>query len=67
MREREVEKTPGVAQLRSMALFMSLLLEISHPESEQIYDCIIQLTRQLEFAEFTYGLPKYYNDFLIGL
>ena len=40
---------------------------VRDPRSEQIYDCLIQLTRQLEIAEFTYDLPKCYNDFPLGL
>ncbi|XP_022754258.1 pentatricopeptide repeat-containing protein At2g22410, mitochondrial-like isoform X2 [Durio zibethinus] len=68
MRERGVEKTPGCSSIEvDGTAYEFIVRDTSHPESEQIYDCIIQLTRQLEFAEFTCGLPKYYNDFLVGL
>ncbi|GMI89154.1 SLOW GROWTH 1 [Hibiscus trionum] len=67
MRERGVEKTPGCSSIEvSGTVYEFIVRDKSHPESEQIYDCLIQLTRQTEIAEFTYGLLKYYTDFLLG-
>ncbi|XVF19250.1 hypothetical protein REPUB_Repub11eG0093800 [Reevesia pubescens] len=65
MRERGVEKTPGCSSIEvNGTIYEFIVRDKSHPESEQTYDCLIQLTRQLEFAEFAYGLPIYYNGFL---
>ncbi|KAK9027329.1 hypothetical protein V6N11_067167 [Hibiscus sabdariffa] len=67
MRERGVEKTPGCSSIEfSGTVYEFIVRDKSHPESEQIYDCLIQLTRQMEFAEFTNGLPRNYSDFLLG-
>lgn len=68
MRERGVEKIPGCSSIEvNGAVYEFIVRDRSHPESEQIYDCLIQLTRQLEIAEFRYGLPQYYNEFLLCL
>ncbi|XVF69661.1 hypothetical protein PTKIN_Ptkin11bG0099600 [Pterospermum kingtungense] len=68
MRERGVEKIPGCSSIEvNGTVYEFIVRDKSHPKSEQIYDCLIQLTRQLEITEFTYGLPQYCNDFLLGL
>ncbi|KAK6247782.1 hypothetical protein QUC31_019347 [Theobroma cacao] len=68
MKERGVGKTPGCSSIElNGSVYEFIVRDKSHPETQQIYDCLIQLTRHLDFVEFTYGLPKCYNDFLLGL
>ncbi|KAG8479988.1 hypothetical protein CXB51_024966 [Gossypium anomalum] len=59
MRERGVEKTPGCSSIEvNGTVYEFIVRDKSHPESEKIYGCLIQLTRQSGFAEFTYGLSE---------
>lgn len=46
MEERGVEKTPGCSSIEVNGLLYEFIVrDKSHPELEQIYDCLVQLTR----------------------
>ncbi|OMO78085.1 hypothetical protein COLO4_24857 [Corchorus olitorius] len=67
MSDRGVDKTPGCSSIEvNGTVYEFIVRDKSHPKSDQIYDCLIRLTQHLEFVEFTHGLPKYNNDFLLG-
>lgn len=64
MRERGVDKTPGCSSIEVNGTVSEFIVrDHSHPESKYIYDCLIQLTRQLEFVECT---TNHEGDFLLG-
>lgn len=51
MEERGVEKTPGCSSIEvNGSVFEFIVRDESHPQSEQIFECLGQLTRQLEFV-----------------
>ncbi|KAF7119398.1 hypothetical protein RHSIM_Rhsim13G0222900 [Rhododendron simsii] len=51
MGERGVEKTPGCSSIEvNGSVFEFIVRDKSHPQSEQIFECLGQLTRQLEFV-----------------
>lgn len=52
MKERGVEKTPGCSSIEVNGIVSEFKIrDKSHPESGQIYECLIQLTKQLELVE----------------
>ena len=58
MRQRGVEKTPGCSSIEVNGIVYEFIVrDKSHPESEQIYECLIQLTRQLELVECMPDFP----------
>lgn len=67
MKERGVEKTPGCSSIEVNGIVYEFIVrDKSHPESEQIYNCLIQLTRQLEFSEFMLDIPLHSDDSLLS-
>ncbi|XP_058199362.1 pentatricopeptide repeat-containing protein At2g22410, mitochondrial [Rhododendron vialii] len=51
MGERDVEKTPGCSSIEvNGSVFEFIVRDKSHLQSEQIFECLGQLTRQLEFV-----------------
>ncbi|KAK2979910.1 hypothetical protein RJ640_029573 [Escallonia rubra] len=53
MRERGVDKTPGCSLIELNGNVNEFIIrDKSHPHSRQIYECLVQLTRQLEL-EYT--------------
>lgn len=49
MKERGVEKTPGCSSIEVNGLVYEFVVrDKSHPQSKQIYDCLVQLTIQSE-------------------
>ncbi|KAL5832003.1 hypothetical protein ACOSQ4_017357 [Xanthoceras sorbifolium] len=67
MKERGVEKTPGCSSIEVNGIVYEFIVrDKSHPESEQIYDCLVRLTRQSEVAGYVADVPTYGDDFLFG-
>ncbi|KAA8528100.1 hypothetical protein F0562_035031 [Nyssa sinensis] len=67
MRERGVEKIPGCSAIEVNGnVFEFIVRDNSHPQSEQIYECLIQLTRQLELVECVSGIPILGHNFSFG-
>ncbi|XP_042513859.1 pentatricopeptide repeat-containing protein At2g22410, mitochondrial [Macadamia integrifolia] len=53
MRERGVEKTPGCSLIEVDGNFYEFIVrDKSHPKTQEINECLIQLTRQLEFDDY---------------
>ncbi|CAO2837269.1 unnamed protein product [Amaranthus hypochondriacus] len=53
MKERRVEKTPGCSSIEIDGVVHEFTIrDKSHPQSEQIFECLVQLTKQLELIEF---------------
>jgi pentatricopeptide repeat protein len=51
MMERGVEKTPGCSSIEVNGFVYEFIVrDKSHPQSEQIYECLVQLTKQLELV-----------------
>lgn len=49
MRERRVEKNPGCSSIEvNGTVYEFIVRDKSHPQSKQIYDCLVVLTTQLE-------------------
>ncbi|XP_059624992.1 pentatricopeptide repeat-containing protein At2g22410, mitochondrial [Cornus florida] len=66
MRERGVEKTPGCSSIEVNGNVSEFIVrDNSHPQSEEIYECLIQLTRQLDLVE--YGLHFLRDHFCFEL
>lgn len=58
MRQRGVEKTPGCSSIEVNGIVYEFIVrDKSHPQSEKIYECLIQLTRQLEPVGFMLDFP----------
>jgi len=52
MKNRGVEKTPGGSSIEIDGIVNEFTIrDKSHPESEVIYTCLVQLTKQLELVE----------------
>ncbi|CAN1354749.1 Pentatricopeptide repeat-containing protein At2g22410, mitochondrial [Linum perenne] len=55
MQERRVEKIPGSSSIEVSGIFYEFIVrDRSHPKTEQIYECLSQLIKQLELADFQY-------------
>ncbi|XP_043690700.1 pentatricopeptide repeat-containing protein At2g22410, mitochondrial [Telopea speciosissima] len=53
MRERGVEKTPGCSLIEVDGnIYEFIVRDKSHPKTQEINECLIQLTRQLEFDDY---------------
>ncbi|KAK3205196.1 hypothetical protein Dsin_019242 [Dipteronia sinensis] len=67
MKDRGVEKTPGCSSIEVNGIVYEFIVrDKSHPESEQIYDCLVRLTKQVEVGGYMADVPTYGNDFLSG-
>ncbi|KAI9196051.1 hypothetical protein LWI28_020599 [Acer negundo] len=67
MKDRGVDKTPGCSSIEVNGIVYEFIVrDKSHPESEQIYDCLVRLTKQAEFAGYMADVPTYGDDFLLG-
>ncbi|XP_031256937.1 pentatricopeptide repeat-containing protein At2g22410, mitochondrial [Pistacia vera] len=65
MKERGVEKTPGCSSIEVNGIVYEFIVrDKSHPESEDIYDCLLQLTKQLESVG--YDVPAYGDNLFLG-
>ncbi|KAJ0020942.1 hypothetical protein Pint_31125 [Pistacia integerrima] len=65
MKERGVEKTPGCSSIEVNGIVYEFIVrDKSHPESEHIYDCLLQLTKQLESVG--YDVPAYGDNLFLG-
>jgi len=64
MKERGVEKTPGCSSIEINGIVQEFLAkDVLHPQSEWIYECLVSLTKQLEFLVFTCDVPAYGDEF----
>ncbi|XP_028095028.1 pentatricopeptide repeat-containing protein At2g22410, mitochondrial [Camellia sinensis] len=67
MTDRGVDKTPGCSSIEvNGSVFEFIIRDKSHPQSEQIFECIDQLTRQLELVECIPGILPLGDNFLFG-
>ncbi|KAK1587759.1 hypothetical protein Q3G72_016534 [Acer saccharum] len=67
MKDRGVEKTPGCSSIEVNGIVYEFIVrDKSHPESKQIYDCLVRLTKQAEVAGYMADVPTYGDDFLSG-
>ncbi|CAL5426165.1 unnamed protein product [Camellia sinensis] len=68
MTDRGVDKTPGCSSIEvNGSVFEFIIRDKSHPQSEQIFECIDQLTRQLELVECIPGILPLGDNFLFGI
>ncbi|XP_019053332.1 PREDICTED: pentatricopeptide repeat-containing protein At2g22410, mitochondrial isoform X2 [Nelumbo nucifera] len=59
MRERGVEKTPGCSSIEVNGIVYEFIVrDRSHPQTQEIYECLIQLARQLEIDDYVSGVPQ---------
>ncbi|KAL8500553.1 hypothetical protein ACS0TY_020217 [Phlomoides rotata] len=57
MRDRGVDKTPGCSSIEVNGnLYEFIVRDKSHSQSNQIYDCLIQLSKQMELVECVAGI-----------
>lgn len=67
MRDRGLEKTPGCSLIEVNGCVSEFIVrDKSHPESEQIFGCLDQLTRHIELVEFVPDILLLGDDFLFG-
>ncbi|CAK9188438.1 unnamed protein product [Ilex paraguariensis] len=67
MRERGVDKTPGCSSIEVNGnVYEFIVRDKSHPQFQHIYDCLIQLTRQLELVKFVAGVPELGDNLFFG-
>ncbi|KDP22077.1 hypothetical protein JCGZ_25908 [Jatropha curcas] len=67
MRERRLEKIPGSSSIEVNGMvYEFIVMDKLHPQSIQIYECLIQLTRQSEFTECISEGPSCGDNFLLG-
>ncbi|KAL0460976.1 UNVERIFIED_CONTAM: Pentatricopeptide repeat-containing protein, mitochondrial [Sesamum latifolium] len=65
MRERGVDKTPGCSSIEVNGnLYEFIVRDKSHSQSNQIYECLIKLSKQMELVESVVGVPHPKDDFL---
>lgn len=65
MIERGVEKTPGCSSIEVNGIVNEFIVrDNSHPQCRQIYECLVQLTRQSELVGCIYDIPRTGNKFL---
>ena len=54
MNDKGVEKTPGCSLVEINGIVHEFVVrDVSHPQSEWIYECLVTLTKQLELLELT--------------
>nr|XP_004250876.1 pentatricopeptide repeat-containing protein At2g22410, mitochondrial [Solanum lycopersicum] len=64
MGERGLQKTPGCSSVEVNGnIFEFFVTDKTHPQSDQIYECLIQLTGHIEIAEY---LPYIRYDLLFN-
>ncbi|XP_052196241.1 pentatricopeptide repeat-containing protein At2g22410, mitochondrial [Diospyros lotus] len=67
MRDRGLEKTPGCSLIEVNGCVSEFIVrDKSHPESEQIFGCLDQLTRHIELVEFVPDILLLGDDLLFG-
>ncbi|CAJ1949778.1 unnamed protein product [Sphenostylis stenocarpa] len=63
MKERGVEKTPGCSSIEINGIVNEFVAkDVLHLQSEQIYECLTSLTKQLEFLVFTCDNSAYEDN-----
>lgn len=67
MRDRGVDKTPGCSSIEvNGSVFEFIVRDKSHPQSEQIFECLGQLTKQLESVDCACDILVLGHNFLPG-
>lgn len=67
MKERGVEKTPGCSSIEVNGTVHEFIVrDKSHPQSKQIYDCLVELTRQMELVGSISEVPAFWDNFHLG-
>ncbi|PRQ32894.1 putative tetratricopeptide-like helical domain, DYW domain-containing protein [Rosa chinensis] len=67
MKERGLEKTPGCSSIEvSGSVCEFIVRDKSHPHSKQIYDCLFQLTKQMDPMGGMSEVPALWDDSLLG-
>lgn len=67
MRERGVDKTPGCSSIEVNGnLYEFIVRDKSHSKANQIYECLVQLSKQMELVECVAGVPHPKDDFLFA-
>ncbi|KAL0405160.1 UNVERIFIED_CONTAM: Pentatricopeptide repeat-containing protein, mitochondrial [Sesamum latifolium] len=67
MRERGVDKTPSCSSIEVNGnLYEFIVRDKSHSQSNQIYECLIQLSKQMELVECVAGVPHPKDEFLFA-
>ncbi|KAK4441472.1 Pentatricopeptide repeat-containing protein, mitochondrial [Sesamum alatum] len=67
MRERGVDKTPGCSSIEVNGnLYEFIVRDKSHSQSNQIYECLVQLSKQMELVECVVGVPHPKDEFLFS-
>ncbi|GAB4835196.1 Pentatricopeptide repeat-containing protein At2g22410, mitochondrial [Ancistrocladus abbreviatus] len=62
MMQRGVEKTPGCSSIEvNGVVYEFIIRDKSHPQTEQIYECLIQLTKQLELVGSVLSVGRNYS------
>lgn len=68
MKNRGVEKTPGWSSIEIDGVVNEFTIrDKSHPESELIYTCLVQLTKQLELVESNFGQQFSFSIYGFGI
>ncbi|KAJ9164369.1 hypothetical protein P3X46_023952 [Hevea brasiliensis] len=68
MRERGIEKIPGSSSIEVNGIvYEFIVMDKMHSRSIQIYECLTQLTRQMELIECISGVPSFGDDFSLRL
>lgn len=64
MGQRGVEKIPGSSAIEVNGIvYEFIVMDKLHSQSEQIYECLTKLTRQMEFSERLSGVPSFSDGF----
>lgn len=67
MRERGVGKTPGCSSIEVNGnLYEFIVRDKSHSQSDQIYECLAQLTKQTGLVECLAGVPQWQGEIMFG-
>lgn len=67
MKERGVEKTPGCSSIEVNGVVYEFTVRDNlHPHSRQIYDCIFQLTREIEIVGSAPDAHGFRDNFFLG-
>ncbi|XP_027099677.1 pentatricopeptide repeat-containing protein At2g22410, mitochondrial-like [Coffea arabica] len=67
MRERGVDKTPGCSSIEVKGdVWEFMVKDKSHPQCDEIYQCLMELKRQMELVEYSVDVPLPEYDLLIS-
>ena len=67
MKERGVDKTPGCSSIEVKGdVWEFMVKDKSHPQCDEIYQCLMELKRQMELVEYSADVPLLEYDLLIS-